>query len=89
MKTPRVLSITCSVCTFNDKLKSMRNYTPAFIDGSVNLHTSSFTDHALSDMHAQAIMLLRRKHAMDVYEYSPIVRVLSTMDETSRERERE
>ena len=82
-----VKSIACSVCTmFNEKLKSMRNYTPAFIDGSVNLRTSSFKDHASSDMHARAMMLLKRKQAVDVHEYSPIARVLSTMDETSKER---
>ena len=63
-----VKSIACSVCTmFNYKLKSMRNYTPAFIDGSVNFRTSSFKDHASSDMHARAMMLLKRKKAVDVH----------------------
>ena len=47
-----VVSLLCSVCTqFKSKLEGMRNYNPAFIDGSKNLRTSSFKDHAGSSMH--------------------------------------
>ena len=45
-------SLMCSVCTrFKSKLQGMRNYNPAFIEGSKNPRTSSFKDHATSTMH--------------------------------------
>ena len=82
-----VENLACSVCTrFNTQLKGMRNYTPAYIDGTTNLRTSSFKDHASSDMHARAMTLLKKDRGVDVGEYSPIARALSTMDEASREK---
>ena len=82
-----VKTIACSVCTrFNAQLKGMRNYTPAFIDGTTNLCTSSFKDHASTDMHARAMTLLKRDEAVDVRDYAPIARALSTMDESSIEK---
>lgn len=35
---------------FKSQLESMRNYNPAFIDGSTNVKTSSFKDHASTGM---------------------------------------
>ena len=47
-----VATLKCSVCFhFNDKLRSARNYNPAFIVDSTNLHASAFKEHAASDMH--------------------------------------
>ena len=47
-----VATLKCSVCfRFNDKLRSARNYNPAFIVDSTNLHASAFKEHAASDMH--------------------------------------
>ena len=67
-------------CTrFNAQQKGMRNYTSAFIDGTTNLRTSSFKDHASIEMHARAMMLLKKDRGADVYKYTPIVRALSTM----------
>ena len=82
----RVKTITCSVCTrFNGQLRGMRNYSPAFIDGTTNLRTSSFKDHAATEMHARAMTLLKRERGVDVRDYAPIARALSTMDEASRQ----
>ena len=64
----------------------MRNYTSVYIDGTTNLCTSSFKDHASSDMHARAMMLLKKDCGADVHEEAPIVRALSTMDEVSRDK---
>ena len=51
------LSLTYSVCSqFKDKLTSMRNYRPAFIEGTTNARTSAFKDHAATNMHARAMM---------------------------------
>ena len=69
--------LKCSVCfKFNDKLLNTRNYNSAFVDGSKNLRTSSFKDHAASTMH---------KRGVDLVEYSPIENALSTLDEGSRQ----
>lgn len=82
-----VESLACSVCTrYNDRLKGMRNYTRAYIDGMTNLRTSSFKDHASSDMHTRAMTLFKKDRGVDVRDYAPIARALSTMDEASRER---
>ena len=82
-----VKTLARSVCTrFNAKLKGMRNYTAAYIDGTTNLRTSSFKDHASSDMHARAMILLKKDRGVDVREYALIARALSTMDEASSEK---
>ena len=42
-----VNTLSCKVCSqFKDELIGMRNYHPAFVEG-----TSSFKDHAVTDMH--------------------------------------
>ena len=47
-----VSSLRCAVCSqFNDKLISMCNSRPAFIEGTTNLRTA-FKEHAVTDMHA-------------------------------------
>ncbi len=56
-----VASINCSICTtFDEKIRGSRNYNDAFIVGSTNLHTSSFRDHAKTDMHQRAMILFRK-----------------------------
>ena len=58
----RVVALKCSVCCqFRDKLVSMRNYSAAYVEGSSSLRTSSFKDHAASDMHSRAMLLLKKK----------------------------
>ena len=82
-----VASLSCSVCVqFKEKLQSMRNYSPAFIEGSKNLRVSSFKDHAASDMHARAMLLLKRSHSSDIREYAPIAKSLHSMDSSSEQR---
>ena len=47
----RVAVLKCAVCTqFKEKLESMRNFKPAFIEGTSNVLTSTFKEHATSDM---------------------------------------
>ena len=58
----RVLSLKCSICSrFKDRLVGRRNYSSAFVDGSGNLRASSFKDHAASDMHSRAMLLLKKQ----------------------------
>ena len=50
-----VLSLQCAICIqFQDKLILMRNFRPAFIEGTCNVKTSPFKDHAATDMHDHA-----------------------------------
>ena len=52
----RVAVLKCAVCTqFKEKLESMRNFRPAFIEGTSNVCTSTFKEHATSDMHCRAM----------------------------------
>ncbi len=76
-----VVKIKCGVCRrFEDKVRGCRNFSPAFIAGTENLRTSSFKDHAKSDMHQRAMLLLRKAQATSICEYSPMARCLFTMD---------
>ena len=55
-----VVSLSCAVCSqFQSKLVGMRNYHASFIDGMSNVKTSSFKEHASTDMHVRAMHLLR------------------------------
>ena len=49
----------------------MRNFKPAFIDGSRNLRVSCVKEHATSSMHKKAMSL------------SPIARAFSTIHEST------
>ena len=68
----RVYSLKCAVCSqFKEKLISMRNY-PVFIEGTTNVRTTAFKEHAATDMHAHSMVLFKKQHARDITEYSPI-----------------
>ena len=51
------VNFVCCCTQFKDKLESMRNYRPVFLDGTTNIRTSSFKEHADTDMHAHAMIL--------------------------------
>jgi hypothetical protein len=79
-----VQSLKCSVCIqFQDKLQGMRNFKPSYIEGSRNLRASSFKDHAASDMHARAMLLLRKDSSASVADYAPIAKALHKLDQAS------
>ena len=78
-------SLSCSVCIeFKDKLQGTRNYSAAFIEGSKNLRASNVKDHAASETHARAMLLLKKKRSSDIREYAPIAKALHTMDTESQ-----
>ena len=84
-----VASLKCKVCVqYKDKLFGCRNFSPAFIDGSSNLRTSAFKDHAKSDMHHYAMQLLKKSKSTDVTEYAPIAKALNTLDAATERRVR-
>ena len=62
-----VATLKCSVCIkFQDKLRGVRNYNPAFIGRSTNLRTSNFKDHAATDIHEQCCYSRSRTRAMSL-----------------------
>ena len=72
-----VATLKCSMCIqFNEKLRGMRNYNPAFVVGLKNLRASSYTDHAATDMHKRAMLLSKKQSSSDVTEYAPIANAL-------------
>ena len=74
--------LRCTVCTrFRDKIKHTRNFCLAFIDGSSNFRTSSFKDHAKTEMHRIAMHHLKKAQSTSVQEYSPVARALHRMDD--------
>ena len=47
-----VATLKCCVSAeFNEKLRGIRNYNPAFAVDSQSLRVSSYKDHAATDMH--------------------------------------
>jgi hypothetical protein len=59
--------LKCSVCIrFRDKLVTCSS---AFIEGSKNLRSPAFKDHARSDMHQRAMLLLKKASAKDIRIY--------------------
>ena len=66
----------------------MRNYRSAFIDGTTNVRTSTFKDHATTDMHTRAMSLFKKQQSSSMLEYAPIARALTNlpMDERSKQR---
>ena len=68
-----VSTLRCSVCTqFQKQLESMRNFRPAFIDGTTNVRLSTVKDHAGTDMHARAMLLYKKQQSSNVCDYAPI-----------------
>ena len=73
-----VTVLKCDVCSrFKDKLVSMQNFRPAFIDGTTNIQASTFKDHVATTMHCRAMLLAQKEIASSVVEYAPIVKALA------------
>ena len=84
-----VSKLKCSVCKqFKDRLISMRNYNPAFVEGTANTRTSAFKEHACTEMHKRAMALYKKQHSSNICEYAPIAKALliPSMDELTRAR---
>ena len=57
----------------------MRNYRPAFIDGTSNVRTSTFKDHADTNMHNYVMVLFKKAQSSGPCEYVPIARALAQL----------
>ena len=69
----------CISAEFNEKLRGMCNYNPAFVVGSKNLRASSYKDHAATDMHKRALLLFKKQSSTDVTEYALIAKAHSNL----------
>ena len=73
-----VAILKCAVCSrFKERLQPMRNYRPALIEGTSNVRTSTFKDHADTDMHKYAMILLKKAQSSGPCDYAPIARALA------------
>ena len=84
-----VALLKCSVCfELSTKLESTRNFKPAFLDGSSSVRVSAVQDHAATDMHAYAMLLLKKQRSSSVVDYAPIAKCFSeaSMDQSTREK---
>lgn len=64
----------------------MRNYRAAFVEGTTNNKLSAVKDHAVTEMHHRALLLLKTEHAVDLRECAPIAKSLCQpkMDEVTQ-----
>ncbi len=89
-----VSTLTCSVCTkYAEKIKGRRNFNEKWITGAESIIISNVIDHARSDQHKHAMMLLRidqaRSLGLDAAHYAPIARALTSLSKDERETEEE
>ncbi len=81
----------CEVCCLlpvQGKASFDRSFRPAFIEGTTNVRTTTFKEHAATDMHACAMGLFKKQYASSVCDYAPIAAALlqPSMDSATRER---
>ena len=73
-----VCTLGCTVC-----MKFAEFH--AFIDRSTNLRASSFKGNAKTDVHTNAMTLIKKAQTSDVTEHAPTARALCTMDSHAEE----
>jgi len=74
-------TLWCEVChKYERRIESKKNFSRAWITGSINHKTSNITDHTSSEQHKATMALLRREQAKNASEpvtsYSTIARCL-------------
>ena len=78
-------------CTmFRDRLVGMRNFSNAFIECSLNLHSSNYLDQSKSAMHEKAMTLFKLKQSgidkLSTIHNTPIVIALQTLGQKTCDR---
>ena len=73
--------VYCELCSkHSDKLKSLRNFSPAFVGGVTGsaLKKDNVVKHSKSDMHTRAVSMSRKpKTRNDIFRDTPIGRALA------------
>lgn len=77
--------LKCKLCTrFESRICGSKNFSNAYIVGSRNVKTSSFKDHAASEMHRRAMDLyLKDQPSCATLQNAPIVQALTKMDQAT------
>ena len=86
-----VETLWCDVCRrFEDRIRGMCNFSPAWLAGSTNHKTSNVLDHAKSEQHVASMARLQEQHArardLPTSSYAPIVRSLMVLDQREKKR---
>ena len=79
----KVERITCALCRkHKDRLRAVRNYSVAFVDGIRNtvLKKDNVVKHSRSDMHSKALQMERRQLLIKFWE------LLTTYENVSQKR---
>ena len=59
-----VSQLKCKVCVdFADRIRSSENFSDKWIVGADSVRISNVRDHALSDQHGHAMLLLKKQQA--------------------------
>ena len=85
--TTSTSALKCAICIqFNEWLVSLRNYNPAYINGSKNTRTSAFKDHTDKEIHKHAMSLYQKQHSTNMCDYAPITKALlqPSMDKATK-----
>lgn len=85
--------LKCRVCTkFEDKIMGRKNFSNKWIVGAESVRTSTLRDHAQSDQHAHAMMLLTKEKSqaqgLGSSSYAPIAKALHRLSDEERSRMR-
>ena len=84
-----VEKLKCKVCIqYRLSIEGRRNYSDKWILGADSVRNSNIRDHAHSDQHAHAMLLLRKSQAqtkgLDASAYAQIAKALNQMSEGDR-----
>ena len=86
-----VSQLKCKVCVdFADRIRSSENFSDKWIVGADSVRISNVRDHALSDQHGHAMLLLRKQQAkaagLPPQSYAPIAQALNKLTDNEREK---
>jgi hypothetical protein len=85
-----VTKLSCKVCCrFESKISGRRNYSEKWVVGADSVRTSNIKDHARTDQHMHAMMLLKKEHAQSSgagpSSYAPIAKALAVLPENAKD----
>ncbi len=77
-------SLVCKVCReYEDRIVSLTNFSPVWINGSYNHRTNSIVDHAESDQHKASMdhmhNAVAKARSKPLVSHSPLARSLMTL----------
>lgn len=84
-----VNQLKCKVCSdFAERIRGSKNFSDKWIIGADSVRLSNVCDHAQSDQHAHAMLLLKKQHAKSAglppSSYDPIAQALNKLSDDER-----